>query len=247
MAAKTMTGLPGTLLPAEAPQPKKDPADQPLPPLREDLVLHAGPSGRDGAPTWVIEDPARDRFFQIGRFEAEVLRRWGLGTARAILSPGEWVSEGEKLAVIAEGHLEAVGYLSERDLGRIEPGASARFVAENGLEAPLKLVVTDIAATATRHLGEVPELASPMGGGIAARDAPPDILKTVDERDRSAGRVWVPDEALYQVKLAPGDDAAEISAEAVLRGTVVIEGRPESLLGRFLSYGFSVLLRESGF
>ena len=86
-----------------------------------------------------------------------------------------------------------------------------------------------------------------MGGGIAARDAPPDILKTVDERDRSAGRVWVPDEALYQVKLAPGDDAAEISAEAVLRGTVVIEGRPESLLGRFLSYGFSVLLRESGF
>ena len=163
------------------------------------------------------------------------------------LSPGEWVSEGEKLAVIAEGHLEAVGYLSERDLGRIEPGASARFVAENGLESPLKLVVTDIAATATRHLGEVPELASPMGGGIAARDAPPDILRTVDERDRSAGRVWVPDEALYQVKLAPGDDAAEISAEAVLRGTVVIEGRPESLLGRFLSYGFSVLLRESGF
>ena len=55
-----------------------------LPPLRADLRLHEGPSAADGAPTWVIEDPARDRFFQIGRLQGEILSRWRLGTAAAV-------------------------------------------------------------------------------------------------------------------------------------------------------------------
>lgn len=37
-----------------------------LPPLREDLRLLPGPSGEDGAPTWTLHDPARNRFFRIG-------------------------------------------------------------------------------------------------------------------------------------------------------------------------------------
>lgn len=55
-----------------------------LPPLRADLRLHEGPSAADGAPTWVIEDPARDRFFQIGRLQGEILSRWRLGTAESV-------------------------------------------------------------------------------------------------------------------------------------------------------------------
>ena len=51
------------------------PKEQRLPPLREDLRLHEGPDADDGSPTWVLEDPARDQFFQLGVLQAECLKR----------------------------------------------------------------------------------------------------------------------------------------------------------------------------
>jgi putative peptide zinc metalloprotease protein len=47
-----------------------------LPPLREDLRLFPGPSRRDGSPTWRILDPVRNRFYEIGRIEFELLSHW---------------------------------------------------------------------------------------------------------------------------------------------------------------------------
>lgn len=65
------------------------PAAAGLPPLREELTLHAGPRGRDGAPSWTLEDPATNRFFRIGWLEFEVLTRWNLGTPEAIAAAVE--------------------------------------------------------------------------------------------------------------------------------------------------------------
>lgn len=56
-----------------------------LPALREDLGLHPGPVLNNGAPTWVIEDPVRGRFFRIGWLEFELLSRWSCGDARTLL------------------------------------------------------------------------------------------------------------------------------------------------------------------
>ncbi|MBF0622084.1 MAG: HlyD family efflux transporter periplasmic adaptor subunit [Magnetococcales bacterium] len=47
-----------------------------LPPLREDLGLFPGPVQPDGAPTWTIHDPIRNRFFRISRVAFELLARW---------------------------------------------------------------------------------------------------------------------------------------------------------------------------
>lgn len=52
-----------------------------LPRLREDLGLHPGPTLKNGAPTWVIEDPPRGRFFRIGWLEFELLSRWSCSNA----------------------------------------------------------------------------------------------------------------------------------------------------------------------
>jgi len=60
------------------------PKEPRLPPLREDLRLHEGPDADDGSSTWVLEDPARDQFFQLGVLQAECLKRWHLGTAKAV-------------------------------------------------------------------------------------------------------------------------------------------------------------------
>lgn len=50
-----------------------------LAPLREDLRLHETGPDRDGAPTWSIQDPIRNRFFRIGWLEFECLLRWADG------------------------------------------------------------------------------------------------------------------------------------------------------------------------
>ena len=64
--------------------------------LREELIVHEGPRREDGAPTWVVEDPARGRYFQLGWVQGEMLMRWHLGTAEAV---AQAVSEQTTLRV----------------------------------------------------------------------------------------------------------------------------------------------------
>ena len=88
-----------------------------LPPFREDLRLLPGPTDRNGAPTWTLHDPARNRFFRIGWLQFEILNRWGLGRADIVAS-----------AITAETTL------------RTEEGAVTsflRFAGQAGLLAPL--------------------------------------------------------------------------------------------------------------
>lgn len=50
-----------------------------LPELREDLQISPGAPLIWGAPTWVIYDPIRHKFFQIGQRTIEILSRWSVG------------------------------------------------------------------------------------------------------------------------------------------------------------------------
>ncbi|MFM4964672.1 HlyD family efflux transporter periplasmic adaptor subunit [Aeromonas bivalvium] len=61
-----------------------DPADLPLPSLRDDLQLC--PTGRtpDGEPAWLIQDKVVNRFYRIGWFEFECLVRWAGQTPRRL-------------------------------------------------------------------------------------------------------------------------------------------------------------------
>lgn len=54
-------------------------------PLRDDVDLLPGPQQDDGSPTWILHDPVSNRFVQIGWQECEILRRWPLGSATAIV------------------------------------------------------------------------------------------------------------------------------------------------------------------
>ncbi len=56
----------------------------PLPPLRQELSLHAGPTQSDGSPSWLLHDPAANRFYQLGWASFEILARWSLGEADAV-------------------------------------------------------------------------------------------------------------------------------------------------------------------
>jgi putative peptide zinc metalloprotease protein len=63
-----LAGVPQAGPPAESPK---------LPKLRQDIKLYDGPRHRDGSPSWRILDPVRNRFFEIGWMEFELLARWG--------------------------------------------------------------------------------------------------------------------------------------------------------------------------
>ncbi|RSZ56618.1 HlyD family efflux transporter periplasmic adaptor subunit [Massilia atriviolacea] len=57
-----------------------------LPPLRDDIdIFPAGPSPL-GTPSWRLYDPLRNRFFQIGEAEFQMLAHWHLGSSAAALA-----------------------------------------------------------------------------------------------------------------------------------------------------------------
>lgn len=57
-----------------------------LPRLRQDLKLYPGSVNSDGSPSWRILDPLRNRFFEIGWLEFELLLRWNEHTDAAALA-----------------------------------------------------------------------------------------------------------------------------------------------------------------
>lgn len=56
-----------------------------LPPLREELALHPGARLADGQPSWTLHDPVRNQFFQLDWPTFEILSRWSLPSAQAIV------------------------------------------------------------------------------------------------------------------------------------------------------------------
>jgi len=120
-----------TLAPGAMPAGAKPPARR-LPPLREELTLHPGPAGADGAPTWTLQDPASGRFFRLGWLEFEILSRWSLGEPGRIAAA---VAQATPIPA-TEGDVEAFArFLSNADLlqargdeavGRLIAKAAAR-------------------------------------------------------------------------------------------------------------------------
>lgn len=56
-----------------------------LPPLRDELAVMEGPPAHDGSPTWTLHDPLGNRYFRLSWPAFEVLSRWHLGGAQAIV------------------------------------------------------------------------------------------------------------------------------------------------------------------
>lgn len=87
-----------------------------LPALRQDLHLIPGPAQSDGAPSWRIHDPIRNRFFQIGWIEFELLQRWQEGMPASRLL--EAVAQETTLRPSAEELEELQAFLADQQLLR---------------------------------------------------------------------------------------------------------------------------------
>ncbi|MEO1550171.1 MAG: HlyD family efflux transporter periplasmic adaptor subunit [Pseudomonadota bacterium] len=75
--------------------------DMPLPPLRQDLTLSPGAPLVSGAPSWVIYDATRHRYFQIGARTVEVLSYWAAGTVGQLRAQ----FQRERASALSDGEL----------------------------------------------------------------------------------------------------------------------------------------------
>ncbi len=84
-----------------------------LPPLRQELALHAGPADSNGVPTWTLHDPTDNRFFQLTWPAFEILARWSLGSVQALLAS----IQRETTLQVGEGEVfELLGFLTQHNL-----------------------------------------------------------------------------------------------------------------------------------
>ncbi|AUN33974.1 hemolysin D (plasmid) [Niveispirillum cyanobacteriorum] len=100
----------------------------PLPALRDELLLHQAAPDHHGNPRWTLEDPARNRFFQIGWAEMEMLARWQLGEASAVV---EAVNHATTLDIAIEDIIDFTRFLSGANLLQVRgPEAMARLAEQ---------------------------------------------------------------------------------------------------------------------
>ncbi|MEE3651111.1 MULTISPECIES: HlyD family efflux transporter periplasmic adaptor subunit [unclassified Brenneria] len=148
------------------------------------------------------------------------------------LATGEWLAQGEWLAVITKptgGLVEA--FVSEKDWQRLKVGGQGRFYPQDASRPSLPVTIVDIDHTATRDLSAVPELASTYGGDIATLS--------------DAQRKLHPEQVVYRVVLSlPADSDSQ---PQMLRGTVAMDGEAQSLLVRGWKVVSAVLIRELSF
>lgn len=81
----TVTAITANTAQPTAPAPAPSRLPEKLPPLRENLRLHAAAPNHDGSPAWVIQDPISNVFFRIGWLEFELLVRWHLQSVPALI------------------------------------------------------------------------------------------------------------------------------------------------------------------
>ncbi|WP_324751966.1 biotin/lipoyl-binding protein [Roseovarius sp. Pro17] len=114
------------------------PDDVALPPLREDLSISPGAPLLNGAPSWVIYDPIRHRFFQVGQRTIEMISSWSSGTVARLhseLKAKRALQVGEQEVRAVREFLKTSDLLAERG-----PGVAKSFArrAEAQRSSPIK-------------------------------------------------------------------------------------------------------------
>lgn len=126
-------------------------------------------------------------------------------------------------------------YVSESDLKRIDLDNWGLFIPDTPERPSVRLKVIAIDRDASRTLTDR-QLAATSGGDILVRP--------------QQGGQLIPERAIYRVRLQAEQalgQLQDLSDGGLLRGSVVILGWPQSILGEVIRGGGAALMRELGF
>jgi putative peptide zinc metalloprotease protein len=147
------------------------------------------------------------------------------------VQPGRWINDRLRLGLLVDKASAAIqGYVKEQNLARLSIGNDGRFFADEVDLPPLSVQLTAIDKVNADSLVE-PYLASVYDGPVAVNQADNGELVSIT--------------SLYRLHLTLLDSS--LVPLQIIRGTVVLDGKPESLLHRIWLFVSAVLVRESGF
>lgn len=100
--------------------------DRPLARLRDDLEISPGAPFLSGAPGWVIRDPVRHKFYQIGQRTIDVLSRWSAGSVEALKAR----LFSEKAIRLSDEEFDTLlGFLMQNQLLEVGQAGTAKHLA----------------------------------------------------------------------------------------------------------------------
>lgn len=99
----------------------------PLPRLREELDLLAGPAMPDGQPSWTLHDPVRNLFFRIDWPTLEILQRWGMDDPAQIAAS---VAKDTTLSMQGDDVLQVAQFLVQHQLVQAAYAEAPQKMAE---------------------------------------------------------------------------------------------------------------------
>jgi len=145
--------------------------------------------------------------------------------------PGRWVNETLRLGLLVDkGSASIQGYVEEKDVGRLTVGDDGRFYPDNLDQEPLDVRLVSIDQVNASTLDE-PYLASVYDGPLPV--------------NRTDSGELVSDTSLFRLHLVLQSPLSGVPQ--ITRGTVMLDGEPESLLQWIWQIVSAVLVRESGF
>lgn len=75
-----------------------------LPPIREDVSLREGARSLDGAPTWLLYDPARNKYFQINQAGMAIIRCWNRSSPDEVMAAASRITR-EPVSPVDVSHM----------------------------------------------------------------------------------------------------------------------------------------------
>ena len=148
----------------------------------------------------------------------------------ASVVPGRWIGRSQQLGYLARsGTLAIRGYVEGDDRARIADDASAIFVPNDLTRSKISVKLQAISAYGVTRV-DLPELASVHGGPVAVYE--------------HANHTLSPVTAHYAVRGNVVGDMPPVNQ--TVRGTLLIDARPESLAARLWRWVGRVFVREFG-
>ncbi len=168
----------------------------PLPQLRQELRIERGAPLAGGAPGWVLFDPLRHLFFQLGSLEQRVLAHWRLGEAHrlrdALVEEGEDADEAEDAIVAFHDFARANDLVARADAkalaarDKARPKGPWRWLLDHYLFIRIPLVRP--AAFLARTLPAVRPIWSRSGVAVLAALAMLGLMMVARQWDAFAGQ-----------------------------------------------------------
>lgn len=148
------------------------------------------------------------------------------------LKAGRWVGTETMLALVgAVGALEARGYVTDDDVGRVHVGISGHFISDNPLLHRVHVTLQQISPSGVSEIDLVP-LTSTFGGPVAVEP---------DDQNR-----LVPARGQYRIVADVQSDSATTLYRRELTGVIHLNGVRQSFAARFWRRFLQVVAQEAG-